>query len=143
MVSQPIPRNNGAIAATLATYRRWGGYAGLSQHMSVDEDGRVRLSDRKSGKRTEVQASDAELDELRVAIDSVPSHRWHGLGGALLRRALPRSHEAMRFQIQVGPRRIGGASGSTEADLAPLLAQLDELLARAVREGRPDKTATP
>jgi hypothetical protein len=42
----------------------------------------------------------------------------------------------MRFQIEVGPRRVGGASGSTETELAPLLAQLDDLLARAVREGR-------
>ena len=126
------------MAATLITYRRWGGYAGLSQHMTVDEDGRVRLSDRKSGKRTEVQADQAELANLHSTIDAIPSHRWHGLGGAVLRRMLPRSHEAMRFQIAVGPRRIGGASGSTEADLAPLLAQLDELLARGVREGRPD-----
>jgi len=126
------------MAATLVTYRRWGGYAGLSQHMTVDEHGHASLSDRKSGKRTEVQATEAELAALHTAIDSVPAHRWHGLGGALLRRVLPRSHEAMRFQIQVGPRRVGGASGSTEADLAPLIGRLDELLARAVREGRDD-----
>ena len=106
--------------------------------MTVDEDGRVRLSDRKSGKRSEVQADRGGARPTSSStIDAIPSHRWHGLGGAVLRRMLPRSHEAMRFQIAVGPRRIGGASGSTEADLAPLLAQLDELLARAVREGRP------
>lgn len=127
-----------AGAPTLVTYRRWGGYAGLSQHMTVDEDGSVRLSDRKSVKRTGVQASEAEVANLHAAIDSIPSGRWHGLIGTFVRRALPRSHEAMRFQITVGPRRIGGASGSTETDLAPLLSQLDELLARAVREGRDD-----
>lgn len=126
----------GVMAARLVTYRRWGGYAGLSQHMTVDEDGLVKLSDRKSGKRTEVRASESEVTALHAAIDSVPAGRWHGLVGALLRRALPRSHEAMRFQIEVGPRRVGGASGSTETELAPLLAQLDDLLARAVREGR-------
>ncbi len=131
------------VAAELVRYQRWGGYAGLSQHLRVDEDGLVRLSDRKSGTRTEVLASANEVAGLRAAIDSVPASRWHSLVGALVRRALPRSHEAMRFQVQVGPRRIGGAAGSTEADVAPLLAQLDELLARAVREGRPDTNAAP
>lgn len=129
-----------ALATTLVTYRRWGGYAGLSQHMSVDEDGLVRLTDRKSGNRTEVQAADSDVAELRSLIDALPAERWHGLAGALFRRALPRPHEAMRFQIQAGSRRIGGASGSTEADLGPLLGKLDELLARAVREGREQAT---
>ena len=96
------------------------------------------LDDRKSGKRSEAQADHAEIASLRLDDRRDPPERWHGLGGAVPRRMLPRPHEAMRFEIAVGPRRIGGASGSTEADLAPLLAQLDELLARAVREGRPD-----
>jgi hypothetical protein len=106
--------------------------------MTVSEEGAVRLRDRKTGRLTEVQASAGDVDELRALIDAVPSGRWHGLAGAIARRALPRSHEAMRFQIQVGGRRVGGAAGSTEADLGPLLAKLDELLARAVRDGRPE-----
>jgi hypothetical protein len=125
------------MAATLVTYRRWGGYAGLSQHMAVGEDGMVTLSDRKTRKRTSIQADPSEIEEVRALIDAIPAERWHGLAGALLRRALPNPHEAMRFQIQAGQRRVGGASGSTEADLGPLLAKLDDLLARAVREGRP------
>jgi hypothetical protein len=120
----------------LVRYRRWGGYAGLSQHLTVYEDGRVELHDRKSGKRTEAQATDSEITALGALLDSVPADRWHGLAGAALRRALPRPHEAMRFQVQCAAGRLGGAAGSTEADLGPLLAQLDELLARAVREGR-------
>lgn len=124
--------------ADLITYRRWGGYAGLSQHLMVAEDGTVALRDRKTGKRTEVQASSAEIAQLQSLIDNVPPQRWHSLGGAIARRMLPRPHEAMRFQIRCGHGRAGGAAGSTEADLGPLLAQLDELLARAVREGRPE-----
>ena len=124
------------MAARLVTYRRWGGYAGLSQHLTVDEDGKVRLTNRKSAKRTEIQASDQEVAGIRAAIDAIPAGRWHGLIGSTLRRALPRSHEAMRFQVEVGPRRLGGAANSTDADLAPLVSQLDELLARGVRAGR-------
>jgi len=120
----------------LVRYRRWGGYAGLSQHLAVYEDGRVELHDRKSGKRSQVQATQRETDTLTALLDSVPADRWHSLAGAIARRILPRPHEAMRFQIQYGSRRVGGASGSTEAHLGPLLAQLDELLGRAVREGR-------
>ncbi len=125
-----------AGAAELISYHRRGGMAGLSQHLTVHEDGRVHLHDRKSGKRSEALASDAEIAQLRANVEAVPPERWHGLGGALARRMLPNPHEAMRFELCHGSRRIGGAAGSTEADLAPLLAELDELLARAVREGR-------
>jgi hypothetical protein len=122
----------------LISYRRRGGMVGLNQRLSVDDDGRVELHDRKSGKRAEVQASDAEIASLRSLIDSVPADRWHSLGGAVARRMLPNPHEAMRFEVRAAPGRLGGAAGSTETDIAPLLAQLDELLARAVREGRSD-----
>jgi hypothetical protein len=104
--------------------------------MRVWEDGRVELLDRKTRKRAEVQASEAEIASLRSLIDSVPAARWHSLAGAVARRMLPRHHEAMRFEIRSDRGRLGGATGSTEADLGPLVAQLDELLARAVREGR-------
>jgi hypothetical protein len=127
----------------IARYRRRGGYAGLSQLMTVHADGRVELLDRKTRRRSAIQASDSELSNLRSAIDSVPAQRWHSLGGAIARRMLPNPHEAMRFEIQTTHGRVGGASGSTEADLGPVLTQLDELLARAVREGRPDTTANP
>jgi hypothetical protein len=120
----------------LVTYRRRGGFAGLSQLMRVQDDGRVELLDRKTRKRTEVQASSAEISNLHALIDSVPAGRWHSLGGAIARRMLPNPHEAMRFELRCARGRLGGAAGSTEADIAPLLAQLDELLARAVREGR-------
>lgn len=125
-----------ASSQQLISYRRRGGYAGLSQLMRVWDDGRVELLDRKTRKRTEVQAGDAEIANLRSLIDSVPPTRWHSLAGAVARRMLPNPHEAMRFEIRCDRGRVGGASGSTEADLGPLLAQLDELLARAVREGR-------
>jgi hypothetical protein len=123
-------------AMTLISYHRRGGMAGLSQHLTVYDDGRVSLHDRKSGKRTEAQASDAEVAKLRANVEAIPPERWHGLGGAILRTMLPNPHEAMRFEIRRGSRRVGGAAGSTDADLAPVLAELDELLARAVREGR-------
>lgn len=125
-----------AGAQELISYHRWGGMAGVSQHLTVFEDGRAELSDRKTGKRSEVQASDAELANLTAVIDAVPADRWHGVAGAIARRMLPRPHEAMRFQIRRSSKRIGGAAGSIDTDLAPLLSQLDELLARAVRESR-------
>jgi hypothetical protein len=125
------------VAGTeLISYRRRGGYAGLSQLMRVHDDGRVELHDRKTRKRIEVQATSAEIATLRSLIDSVPADRWHSLGGAVARRMLPNPHEAMRFELRCSAGRLGGAAGSTEADVGPLLAQLDELLARAVREGR-------
>jgi hypothetical protein len=122
--------------AELVTYRRWGGYAGLSQHLTISEDGSVALHDRKSGKRSELSATDSEIANLHSLVDSVPADRWHSVAGAIARRMLPRPHEAMRFEIRCARGRLGGAAGSTEADLGPLLAQLDELLARAVRESR-------
>jgi hypothetical protein len=124
------------VNAKLVRYRRWGGMAGVSQHLTVFEDGRAELRDRKSGRRTEVQVSDSETAELHSLIESVPADRWHSLGGAIARRMLPNPKDAMRFEVRHGSRRLGGAAGSTEADLGPLLSLLDELLARAVRESR-------
>ena len=110
--------------------------AGLDQRLSVYEDGRVALEDRKARSGSEIQAEPGEIDAVRSLIDEVPEGRWHGLAGAIGRGMLPRPHESMRFELRRGSKRIHGAAGRAEADLVPLLAELDELLARAVRERR-------
>jgi len=120
----------------LIRYRRAGGMAGLDQRLSVHDDGRAVLDDRKARTSTEVPASASELADLRSQIERVSPGRWHGLLGTVVQRVLPRGHQAMRFQLRRGRRRIDGVAGVADTDLGPLLAQLDELLARCVRESR-------
>jgi hypothetical protein len=110
--------------------------AGLDQRLTVYEDGRVALDDRKARGRSELQATEAEITTLRSLLDAVPDNAWHGLAGAFLRNVLPGHHEAMRFELRRGSRRITGHAGRHDAELAAVLADLDELLARAVRERR-------
>jgi hypothetical protein len=66
----------------------------------------------------------------------VPNGEWHGLAGALLRRSMPRGHEGMRFELRCERGRISGHAGRHDAELAAVLAELNELLARAVRDRR-------
>ena len=120
----------------LIRYRRAGGMAGLDQRLTIGEDGRIVLDDRKSRGRSEVQASDSELETVRSLIDQVPENRWHGIAAAIGKSLLPRHHEAMRFEVRTRHGRITGNAGAHDADLAPLLSELDELLARAVRQSR-------
>ena len=110
--------------------------AGLNQLLSVFADGRVVLDDRKARARSEVHATPSELETLLTLIDAVPAGRWHSSLGALGRALLPRPHEGMRFAIRSPAGRLGGSVGRADADLVELLAELDQLLARAVREGR-------
>ena len=127
--------NEGATGE-LVRYRRAGGMAGLDQRLSVGADGRAVLEDRKSRSSTEIVADASEIEGLRVLIDEVPRGRWHGVLGTFVQRVIPRGHSPMRFQLRRGRRRIDGVAGVSDADLGPLLAQLDELLARCVRERR-------
>jgi hypothetical protein len=116
--------------------------AGLDQRLTVFEDGRVRLEDRRARARSEVAAGPGEVDALRAALAAVPDGEWHGWAGALMRRSMPRAHaEGMRFEVRCDRGRITGHAGRHDAELAAVLASLDELLARAVRERRGDTTA--
>jgi hypothetical protein len=129
----------GAIAegTPLVTYRRTGGMAGLNQRLTVFEDGRVRLEDRRARGRSEVTAAPGDVDALRAALDAVPDEEWHGWAGALMRRSMPRGHaEGMRFEVRCARGRVTGHAGRHDAELAAVLGSLDELLARAVRERR-------
>jgi hypothetical protein len=110
--------------------------AGLDQRLTVFEDGRVSLEDRKARDRSQVEAASDEIARLRSLLDAVPDDAWHGIAGALARGMAPRPHEGMRFELRRGSRRISGYAGRHDADVAPVLAALDELLGRAVRERR-------
>ncbi|MEO8093110.1 MAG: hypothetical protein ABI726_10430 [bacterium] len=125
-------------ATPLIHYRRAGGMAGLDQRLTILEDGRAVLDDRKSRSRSQVQATDAELANLQSLIDEVPGPRWHGPLTTIRQALLPRPHDFLRFEVRGARGRITGAAGRADADLAPLVAGLDELLARAVRERRGD-----
>ena len=120
----------------MVSYRRSGGMAGVDQRVRVYEDGVVAFEDRKARGSAEVQASPAELDAVRAALDAIPPGRWSSRLGALARSLLPRPHEGMRFEVRRGSGWITGSSGRGDADLAELTGRLDELLARAVRERR-------
>ena len=110
--------------------------AGLDQRLTVFDDGRAVLDDRKARGRSEVVAGPGEIDALRAAIDAVPDGEWHGWAGAVLRRSMPSAHEGMRFELRCERGRIWGQAGRHDAELAAVLAELDELLARAVRDRR-------
>jgi hypothetical protein len=120
----------------LIRYRRAGGMAGLDQRLTVFGDGRAMLEDRRARTTTETEASGAEVERLGALIAQIPADRWHSALGALGRALLPRPHEGMRFELRRGSDRISGHAGKADADLAALLAELDELLARSVRAGR-------
>lgn len=124
------------MADQLISYRRHGGMAGLDQRLTVHDDGRTVLQDRKSRSRSEAIADSAELANLHALIDSVPAEAWHGLLGTIARGMLPRPHETMRFELHSARGRLTGTAGIHDTDVAALIAQLDELLARAVRERR-------
>lgn len=110
--------------------------AGLDQRLTVFEDGRVQLDDRKARGRSEILASAGEIEGVRAALDAIPAERWTGRVALALRALLPRHHESMRIELGRGSRWIVGHAGSADSDLSGLLACLDELLARAVRERR-------
>jgi hypothetical protein len=123
-------------AAPLVSYRRVGGMAGLNQRLTVFEDGTIALDDRRSGSSAAAVASDGELERLRAALEAIPARSWRPGWRLALRRLLPTGHhEGMRAEIRRGGRgvAVGGAHGDAEAELS---AQLDDMLARAVREGR-------
>lgn len=131
--SDPEPDRS---AAEVVRYRRAGGMAGLDQRLTVFESGRVVLDDRKARSRTEVEVTADETARLRSMLDQVPDGEWHGWGTAALRRSMSRGHDAMRFEVRCGSRRISGNAGRHDAELAEVIAELDQLLARAVRERR-------
>jgi hypothetical protein len=124
-------------AAPLVAYRRVGGMAGLNQRLTVFEDGTVALDDRRAGSSATAVVAAGELESLRAALDAIPARSWRPRWRLALRRLLPTGHhEGMRAEIRRGGRGIavgGGAHGDAEAQLT---AQLDDVLARAVREGR-------
>lgn len=132
----------GAVSAThpageeLIRYRRDGGMAAVRQELRVHGDGRIVLRDRRTGNATEVGIGSSELESVRSLIEGVPAETWHGRLKAFVRRRLPAGPDAMRFELRRGSRRICGASGRVEQEVSPLIAELDELLARCVRQRR-------
>jgi hypothetical protein len=110
--------------------------AGLDQRLTVFTDGRAVLEDRKARGTAEIQATREETERLVAVLDSIPASRWRSRLATFAQHLLPRPHESMRFELRRGRGWISGHAGNADTDLAPLLAELDELLARAVRERR-------
>ena len=123
-------------ATPLISYRRVGGMAGLNQRLTVFEDGTVALDDRRAGSSAAAVVAAGELESLRAALDAIPARSWRPRWRLALRRLLPTGHhEGMRAEIRRGGRGIAVSAAHGDAE-GQLTAQLDELLARAVRERR-------
>jgi hypothetical protein len=120
----------------LVEYRRRGGMAGLHQRLVVHDDGTIELDDRRARTVTTAMASEAELSRLRDALARIGEERWSRWPRPGLRWFAFGTHDTMRAEVRRGARRIGVSPGADEAELAPVLAELDALLSRAVRDRR-------
>ena len=118
----------------LVEYRRRGGMAGLHQRMVVRDDGTIELDDRRARTLTKAIASQGELSRLRDALAEVGEERWSRWPRPSVRWVTTVGHDPLRVEVRSGGRRIHLVAG--EDQLAPLLAELDALLARTVRERR-------
>jgi hypothetical protein len=119
----------------LVEYRRRGGMAGLHQRLVVYADGTIELDDRRARSVTTAVASEAELERLRDALAQVGEERWSRWPQPSLRWFTNAPHDPMRVEVRRGGRRITH-SPDEQDELAPVLAELDTLLSRAVRERR-------
>jgi hypothetical protein len=116
-------------------YRRRGGMAGLNQRLVVHDDGQIELDDRRARKVSTAMASEAELSRLREALAQVANEHWSRWPQPSLGWLTPGTHNPLRVEIRRGSRRIA-PSAEEEDELAPIIAELDSLLSRTVRERR-------
>ncbi len=109
--------------SALVAMRRSGGFKFRSREVVVYRDGRVNYDDGESGARTVWTLSDAELAELRSALDQAA---WGKLPAA--GRQNP---DAFAYELVARPtRRVYSAEvfqGSIPASLAPLIQQLNRV----------------
>jgi hypothetical protein len=119
----------------LVEYRRRGGMAGLNQRLTVYADGTIKLDDRRARTVTTAMASEAELSRVREALARVGEERWSRWPQPSLRWFTHATHDPLRVEVRRGGRRITHSSDAQD-ELAPVLAELDALLSRAVRERR-------
>jgi hypothetical protein len=107
----------------LVALRRSGGFKFRSRLVVVYRDGRVNYDDGENGPRTIWTLSDAELAELRHALDQA---EW-----AKLPAAGRQNPDAFAYEIVARPaRRVYSAEvfqGSIPVSLAPLIQQLNRL----------------
>jgi hypothetical protein len=107
----------------LVAMRRSGGLKFRSREVVVYRDGRVNYDDGESDPRTVWTLSDAELAELRGALDQA--------GLAKLPAADRQNPDAFAYEIIARPaRRVYSAQafqGSISASLAPLIQQLNRI----------------
>ena len=126
-VNQP-PASESAPADTLrlprgalVALRRSGGFKFRSREVVVYRDGRVNYDDGESGPRTVWTLGDAEMAELRGALDQA--------GFAQLPAAGRQNPDAFAYEIVARPaRRVYSAEafqGSIPASLMPLIKQLN------------------
>jgi emfourin len=125
---EPPPAPESAPADTLrlprgalVALRRSGGFKFRSREVVVYRDGRVHYDDGESGPRTVWTLSDAELAELRRALNQA--------GFAKLPAAGRQNPDAFVYEIVARPARrvysVETFQGSIPASLAPLIQQLN------------------
>jgi len=108
----------------LVAMRRSGGFKFRSREVVVYRDGRVNYDDGESGPRTVWTLSDAELAELRRALDQA--------GFAKLPAGGRQNPDAFAYEIVARPARrvysVEAFQGSIPASLAPLIQQLNRFM---------------
>jgi len=108
----------------LVAMRRSGGLKFRSREVVVYRDGRVNYDDGESGPRTVWTLSDAEMVELRGALDQA--------GLAKLPAAGRHNPDAFAYEIVARPARrvysVEAFQGSIPPALAPLIQQLNRLV---------------
>jgi hypothetical protein len=126
----PAPTPESAPADTLrlprgalVAMRRSGGFKFRSREVVVYRDGRVNYDDGESGPRTVWTLGDAEMTELRGALNQA--------GLAKLLAAGRQNPDAFAYEIVARPARrvysVEAFQGSIPASLTPLINQLNRL----------------
>jgi hypothetical protein len=119
---------------TLVVYRRAGGMAGVNQRLSIDADGHVELRDREG--RCELELDQPSLERVRAALDAIPEKRWSRWPRPLATASIGARHHQMNIGLRRGRRRIVVGAGREDAAVASAIAELDRVLADAVRSRR-------
>jgi hypothetical protein len=123
-----------AEADTPIVYRRTGGMAGVKQRLSIEAGGQVELRDREGSRSFELDPESHE--RVWAALDAIPEERWSPWPRPLATAFIGAQHHQVRLGLRRGRRWIVVGAGREDAHVAAAIAELDEVLAKAVRSRR-------